>query len=360
MLEELPGYPHPNCFQEGTKILTVHGEKNIEDILPGEYVITHKGNAKRVLKSWKTLYSGEMITIDIGERKIKATSDHPFLSGDSFIPAHTLKNGDNLVGVSVDVKSLPFIESESDDCPSFGFQESSFFRVVLYFNWASMPIPAIYFNGELYILKGEVNVECEYGEIRERFLSALYDGFVHQSFIGGPDLSGPELSAFDFLFVRWDAVSSGFIRSLGISDESVFISAVESLCHRERFEPMPEKISVNDVSGHSKSVSYLLNREILIAKELDDDLPINIDFSTHNISIVSVSSEKVKGYVYNLTVEDDHSYIAEGVAVHNCQCIVRPRLMDHDEFMADLTAWADGESVPYLDDWYTGVYLASG
>jgi hypothetical protein len=354
---ELPGYPHSNCFQKGTRILTLHGEKNIEDILPGEYIITHNGNAKRVLKAWKTLYSGEMITVDTGERTIKATSNHPFLSGSSFIPAHTLKNGDDLVSVSVDIKPLPFCESKSEDCPSFGFQENSFFRVVLYFNGASVPIPAINFNGELYVLKGEINVESEYSEVRDRFLSALYEGFIHHPFVWGPDLSGPELSAFGFLFVRVDAASDSLMRSIGVCNESVFISAVESLCNSKRFKSMPEKIPVDTRPGDFQSIRYLLNREILIAKEFDDDLPININFNTHNISIVSVSSEKVKGYVYNLTVEDDHSYIAEGVAVHNCQCVIRQRLMDHDEFMSDLTAWSDGERVDYLDDWYNQYYI---
>jgi hypothetical protein len=40
-----------------------------------------------------------------------------------------------------------------------------------------------------------------------------------------------------------------------------------------------------------------------------------------------------------------------------CQCVIRQRLMDHNEFMSDLTAWSDGESVPYLDEWYNQYYI---
>ena len=34
------------------------------------------------------------------------------------------------------------------------------------------------------------------------------------------------------------------------------------------------------------------------------------------------------GYVYNLKVEEDESYIAEDIAVHNCRC---PEFFEYDE-----------------------------
>lgn len=43
----------------------------------------------------------------------------------------------------------------------------------------------------------------------------------------------------------------------------------------------------------------------------------------------------------------------------NCFCSVRPRLMDHDEFVSDLANWASGANVPYLDKWETNVYRAA-
>lgn len=40
----------------------------------------------------------------------------------------------------------------------------------------------------------------------------------------------------------------------------------------------------------------------------------------------------------------------------NCFCQVRPILMDLDKFESDLQRWTDGESVPYLDEWYAKEY----
>jgi hypothetical protein len=43
----------------------------------------------------------------------------------------------------------------------------------------------------------------------------------------------------------------------------------------------------------------------------------------------------------------------------NCQCEIRPRLMDGNEFINDLKAFARGERVGYIDDWYNGHYRAA-
>ena len=40
----------------------------------------------------------------------------------------------------------------------------------------------------------------------------------------------------------------------------------------------------------------------------------------------------------------------------NCRCYVRPLLRSKIEFENDLKRWANGEVVPYIDQWYNGVY----
>jgi hypothetical protein len=43
----------------------------------------------------------------------------------------------------------------------------------------------------------------------------------------------------------------------------------------------------------------------------------------------------------------------------NCMCSVRPRLRDRKSFVADLKRFARGDSVDYLDKWYTDKYQAT-
>jgi hypothetical protein len=40
----------------------------------------------------------------------------------------------------------------------------------------------------------------------------------------------------------------------------------------------------------------------------------------------------------------------------NCMCLVTPRLMDGNEFIADLKAWSNGADVGYLDEWNREFY----
>ena len=43
----------------------------------------------------------------------------------------------------------------------------------------------------------------------------------------------------------------------------------------------------------------------------------------------------------------------------NCECHIEPHLMDMRVFVSDLTAWAHGGSVDYLDSWYSKAYKAA-
>jgi len=46
------------------------------------------------------------------------------------------------------------------------------------------------------------------------------------------------------------------------------------------------------------------------------------DNTTKNCRCPQLSIEVIEydGYVHNFAVEDDESYVAEGIAVHNCRC----------------------------------------
>lgn len=68
------------CFRDGTKIMTLMGEKNIEDITETDYVLTRKG-FKKVKHAWR---NGERdcIEVNVEGAKIICTPDHRFI--DSF------------------------------------------------------------------------------------------------------------------------------------------------------------------------------------------------------------------------------------------------------------------------------------
>jgi hypothetical protein len=42
----------------------------------------------------------------------------------------------------------------------------------------------------------------------------------------------------------------------------------------------------------------------------------------HNEKILEIKPIEYKGPVYNFTVEEDESYTANSIIVHNCRCVV--------------------------------------
>jgi len=71
--------PYKNCFVPGTMILMEDGtEKNIEDINIGEKVITHTGAIKRVEELFITDYNGDILDIGIRNNAgIQCSPEHP-------------------------------------------------------------------------------------------------------------------------------------------------------------------------------------------------------------------------------------------------------------------------------------------
>ena len=71
------------CFAEGTPVLTADGEKPIEKIVAGDYVLSrneHDPNGPLRSRMVEETFSGNSHTlrIGIGDREIRATAEHPF------------------------------------------------------------------------------------------------------------------------------------------------------------------------------------------------------------------------------------------------------------------------------------------
>lgn len=99
---------HSNCFLHRTvNVMTEEGEKNINLIRIGDKVLTHKGRYRPVIKILddNKRYNGEAIRIQykgkvIGEsnkrNSITVTPEHPFLTSRGWIQARDLELNDNL------------------------------------------------------------------------------------------------------------------------------------------------------------------------------------------------------------------------------------------------------------------------
>ena len=68
------------CFVKGTKVTTENGIKNIEDVVKGDKVLTHKGVYKEVESPTQREYSAMMCNVKtLSGLNVECTSDHKFL-----------------------------------------------------------------------------------------------------------------------------------------------------------------------------------------------------------------------------------------------------------------------------------------
>lgn len=334
-------------------IMTEHGEMPIEKIKPGMFVYGIRGALNQVSAKWTTLYSGEIIKAD----GLEMTPEHLLFTDRGWIAAHFLKNGDNLIGISRNVKSFSFIKTIADNTPTGLDKSGSFFRIILFLTRSGVPIPAIDFDGQLYFFKREINIEYPDGKIWERLFTASDQGIIQHAFVGRPDLTGIELRYGGSVFERLCPTPDGIMCGASVCLPAVRIAPDVSFVDSRKFESKLKKVSVNTIPTDTEQFSYLVYREIFVSEQMNESFFIDNIPSTHNSAIVSVVRKKVNNIpVYNLTVNNDHTFFANGIASHNCLCRLVPRLMDRREFVDDLARWSRGEPVEYLDNWKASYY----
>ena len=93
---------HPNCFIAGTPITTAAGRIPIEDIFPGNIVLTHRGRWKKVQRTLQSL-ANELVEVVCNGVTMHMTPEHPMLvSRDgvySWMTAESMREGDLLIEV---------------------------------------------------------------------------------------------------------------------------------------------------------------------------------------------------------------------------------------------------------------------
>jgi radical SAM superfamily enzyme YgiQ (UPF0313 family) len=88
------------CIAEGAKILTQKGEKAIEDVVPGDKVLGCNTDTNEVI--WNTVLDTQctgfkpVLKVDLGQKTIYATPDHPFYTIQGWVMAVQLKPGDKV------------------------------------------------------------------------------------------------------------------------------------------------------------------------------------------------------------------------------------------------------------------------
>ena len=350
--DEFNSYPVRNqstslsCFPSGTKVLMEDlSYKEIQKIHIGEKVITHNSNIKTVKDVMKRKWQGTMFEIKpYGLRKIIVSPEHPFLiDGKDWVSAKNLKKKmfltipktSNIVKDKLDYS----FENDDDFLWSIGFylaegsldnysvQFSIHRKEVNYYEKIKKTFNNLGANVSIYDKKDTLSSTIIlFGEIwAKRFLSygnkLCYKKELNSKFLTlSPE---KQLNIFNG-WMNGDGSYNNKDRYVGVSTSKKLIVQMFDILKRNSIKSairkrkdVDGKRNAWEISISRREINKLdnINREVQkqnrYYKEDEKNFYIRID----NINKMS---SFYNGNIYNIEVEDDNSYIVEGIAVHNC------------------------------------------
>jgi dTDP-4-amino-4,6-dideoxygalactose transaminase len=283
-----------SCFNSKTVIATDKGNKRIGLIQEGDYVLTHMNRYRKVTKVFKRWYKGEWIKIQVegmrncanwGSRYLSATREHPVLIN---------RDGIRKWIPICDIKETDRVYIKRTKCRVCGRSVPFHWTICEYCNPANMKGVGSKISKTKDTGKLPHRVTCKYSHYYEDIVpfanKLTNDGYrVIPIGVAVPDI-------------------------IAIKDNKVVAYEIE----RTRIYVKRKKNKYGELSKYYDDIIWVVPKpkhEFCKTRHkyfVEDD-----GFISMNITKID-KSEEIGRWVYNLEVDEDNSYYASGVVVHNC------------------------------------------
>lgn len=377
------GWNLPLCVPEGDKIICNDSIINVEDVKENDVIFTHKNHRKKIIKTMKRYYDGELIKIKVFNdfEKISLTPEHPIyiIKRERFITKKDkFKNIQKLEPEWIEAKN---IEKGDLVIKSFVDENKEYNKVI---------IDLITIDNKLLFNDSKVWYKTDYnskGDLKRynRFiliddLSYVFGWYIAEGRDGESKCCITLNSSEEHVAREWlkqiknifdaDGSYTKYDTKIQVRVSSTLIARFFSkLCGiNSRYKKIPKEILYGDKEnlrvlideysrgdGHNNgkniscsSVSYLLARQLVIGnqrigrktsihKNARDEYIVSWYINSENYKhsdkswwhfdkdiaqlVKEVSVERYKGYVYNFEVENDNSYLLLNATVHNCEAM---------------------------------------
>ena len=278
------------CLSPHTKVTTLEGRKPIKWVRVGDYVLTHRKRYQRVLEVHKRRYSGPWTLLWIGSPNrnkrwtkfsLSATSEHPVLSYRSgekkWVPIGEIIPGD---WVYMEIKSCEI---------------------------CSKPIPALWKlceacnPSQLKEVRQKISKSKSMGmEKPPKLLRHYYEDVLPYS----EKLKGEGY--------RVIPIGKAIPDIIAIKDNKVIAVEVEKRAIREK----RQQVYNDGAGGFYDEVLWVSLKKGTKNKA---KLPYEIEDGLARVPVAGVEKvDRAEKRVYNLSVEEDESYFASRLVVHNC------------------------------------------
>lgn len=369
------------CFIAGARVKTRNGEKPIENISIGDEVLTHKGRYRKIYNKMQRLYKGSIYSITYygdSSANLKVTNEHPLLvvkrerfreRNKKFIPewlpASGLKEGDYLAVPIPKLKestekaaqiSFPLGRGRHtpvDQLSNFRF-EPDFFRLLGYYfseghvdneHYLSFSFNAnekeyiqdtnnlcAHYFGKAPIANavrqnGQTFVVCSTSTARpwaRSFGSTVYEKHAPEWLLCAPNrlLSqwvrgiwrgdgsyDDKKNVFRFHTISRDVAYT-------FRDALLKLGIISSVNLQYRDKPRRNIYALIIASPFNEKFGEIVGREAPNGSLSGS--PFHLDDEYLYVPIRAIKIEQKETTVYNVSVEEDESYVCEGVISHNC------------------------------------------
>lgn len=350
------GFP---CFVAGTKVFTDNGYKNIEDIDVGDRVLTHLGRFRRVITIGKTAAPTREVRF-VGSKTIVTTDEHPFLvrdktskprssvkefSDEKWVNAAEIKPLETygkLAGIGISENKYGL---DSEDCWLIGrfiadghyvkklrtekgrekdytwkvifsvgtSKQEEFEKAVTKYKFTKTPHSKSVFRycvsskhlTELLISLGLKNgaenkyIPADLLCLPKDLLECVVNGYM----------SGDGCLIEKTMAYSANSVSENLMLSLQLAVEKVYKTAAQYNFFHRKPTCVIEGREVNQKDTHGLRY-FKQNKKKTMSANVDGGVfsPCKVNKSTGESQVV-----------YNMEVEEDNTYTANNIVVHNCQ-----------------------------------------
>jgi hypothetical protein len=343
---------HHNAIDANSLVETVAGPKRAGDVTPGTRVLTHMGRWKRVTAVLRkqVVNRPTRILTTLSGRTLRITHEHPVLrSGTlSWEPAGNLKVGDSVFQKGKQSTGIACASvGDPKNAPPLRHQPSVTNGVVPPPQCGPVVLPvhldANAFSWKRYVDDVAANTVLCHGPegaqeveqicfLRSEFLTEVVGhgcghAVPHIADSGWiPGSHAPLVNRDTFIGVGSQAPCpviltgpSGDHTRVSVGDTQLVASGPER--DAVHLAPSPDGAvrgaELAFESAHAPPLFPVLNandgREFVAVREVE----------WHSEKLVSIVEERYTGELLDLTVEDDASYVASGIVVHNCRSSVR-------------------------------------